>query len=339
MVESVKQPKGADYSRRRFLKQGILGAAGVVGLAKMLPQAQGCMECLTEKLDGKFPIGKTRTVGNTVIPASLETIPQRQPYHPPKEGRMDPMKYLTTFDSGKVTRLADGRMQREYYVWAEDKELEVAEGIKFPAWTYNGFLPGPTLRASAGDRLLIHFENKAGKPHTMHFHGIHPANMDGVFEVVPKGKTFTYDFVAEPFGVFPYHCHMMPLRKHISRGLFGTLIVDPPSPRPPATEMIMVFSPRRQPRPMSRFPVPPLASWTTRFWLRRRTIRKREWCSTFLISRGKRTKFLAPTTENGRRFSHRSGPSVVKPTSFPTQFRTRDWNRAANPRTAWRMFC
>ena len=126
-------------------------------------------------------------------------------------------------------------------IWAEDKELMVATGIKFPAWVYNGFLPGPTLRATEGDRLLVHFENRATKPHTIHFHGIHPANMDGVFEIVPQGKTFTYDFTAEPFGLFPFHCHMMPLRKHIARGLYGTLIVDPPAPRPPATEMIMVM--------------------------------------------------------------------------------------------------
>jgi FtsP/CotA-like multicopper oxidase with cupredoxin domain len=126
-------------------------------------------------------------------------------------------------------------------VVAEDKEIEIAEGLKFPAWVYNGFMPGPTLRATIGDRLIIHFENRGSKPHTIHFHGIHPANMDGVFEVVPPGKTFTYDFIAEPFGLFPYHCHMMPLRKHISRGLYGTLIVDPDPPRPMATEMIMVM--------------------------------------------------------------------------------------------------
>ena len=107
---------------------------------------------------------------------------------------MDPMKYLTAFDYGQVTQLANATSQREYVVVAEDKEIEIAEGIKFPAWVYNGFMPGPTLRASVGDRIIIHFENRGSKPHTMHFHGIHPANMDGVFEVVPEGKTFTYDF-------------------------------------------------------------------------------------------------------------------------------------------------
>ena len=227
-------------SRRNFLRASLLGAAGAVGLTKLAPKAAACMECLTEKLDGKFPIGKTSRVGNQVIPVAYETrLATSSP--PTKPAAMDPMKFLTTFDYGKESKLPDGRTQREYHVSAEDKELEVAPGIKFPAWVYNGYMPGPTLRATQGDSIVVHFENRGTKPHTIHFHGIHPANMDGVFELVPQGATFTYDFTAEPFGVFPYHCHMMPLRKHISRGLYGTLIVDPPTPRPPATEMIMVM--------------------------------------------------------------------------------------------------
>ena len=225
-------------TRRNFLQAGVFGAAGAAGLAK----ARACMECLTEKLDGKFPIGKTNIVGTQVIPVAYESpAAGSNPAWPDQAVEMDPMKFLTAFDYGKETKLPDGRTQREYYIWAEDKELEVAEGIKYPAWVYNGFMPGPTLRATQGDRILIHFENRGTKPHTIHLHGIHPANMDGVFEQVPRGRAFTYDFTAEPFGVFPYHCHMMPLRKHISRGLYGTLIVDPPAPRPLATEMIMVM--------------------------------------------------------------------------------------------------
>jgi manganese oxidase len=199
------------------------------------------MECLSEKLGDRYPIGKTAVVGSQVIPVGSTGKAAAPSGNSPPDELMDPMKYLTAFDYGQVTQLADATSQREYRVVAEDREIEIAEGIKFPAWVYNGFMPGPTLRATVGDRIIIHFENRGSKPHTMHFHGIHPANMDGVFEVVPEGKTFTYDFIAEPFGVFPYHCHMMPLRKHISRGLFGTLIVDPSPPRSPATEMIMVM--------------------------------------------------------------------------------------------------
>jgi FtsP/CotA-like multicopper oxidase with cupredoxin domain len=229
-------------SRRKFLQRGALTVAGAAGLATFQAQeARACMECLSEKLGDRYPIGKTAVVGSQVIPVGSTGKAAAPSGNSPPDELMDPMKYLTAFDYGQVTQLADATSQREYRVVAEDREIEIAEGIKFPAWVYNGFMPGPTLRATVGDRIIIHFENRGSKPHTMHFHGIHPANMDGVFEVVPEGKTFTYDFIAEPFGVFPYHCHMMPLRKHISRGLFGTLIVDPSPPRSPATEMIMVM--------------------------------------------------------------------------------------------------
>ena len=234
--------KPTDFSRRKFLQGGALTVAGATGLSISAGRARACMECLTEKLEGRYPIGQTTVVGNEVIPIG-STGPSLSPGTVSATGgvEMDPTKFLTTFDYGKATRRADGTLEREYVVVAEDKEIEVAEGVKFPAWVYNGFMPGPTLRATVGDRLVIHFENRGSKPHTMHFHGIHPANMDGVFEVVPAGKSFTYDFSAEPFGIFPYHCHMMPLRKHIARGLYGTLIVDPATSRPPATEMIMVM--------------------------------------------------------------------------------------------------
>lgn len=230
-----------DMSRRNLLKALALGTGGAIALGKSLPSAEACIECLTEKLDGKYPVGKTMLVGDTVVPIGLPVPLDTKPYATTQSGPMDPMKYLTAFNYGEATKLSDGRHRREYSIYAEDRELMVAEGIKYPAWTYNGFLPGPTLRATEGDQLVIHFENRGSKPHTIHFHGVHPSNMDGVFEVVPVGKTFTYEFVAEPFGVFPYHCHMMPLRKHISRGLYGTLIVDPVTPRPPATEMMMVM--------------------------------------------------------------------------------------------------
>ena len=61
-----------------------------------------------------------------------------------------------------------------------DKEIEIAPGVKFAAWTYNGRIPGPTLRAREGERLRITFVNGSAHPHTIHFHGIHPAEMDGV---------------------------------------------------------------------------------------------------------------------------------------------------------------
>jgi manganese oxidase len=66
--------------------------------------------------------------------------------------------------------------------------------------------------------------------------------MDGVFEAIAPGGKFTYEFIAQPFGVFPYHCHMEPLEEHISHGLYGVYIIDPKQPRPPADEMVMMMN-------------------------------------------------------------------------------------------------
>ena len=134
-----------------------------------------------------------------------------------------------------------GRL-REYELVARDVELEVAQGVHYAAWTYNGTAPGPVIRATEDDLLRVHFRNEGAHPHTIHFHGIHPANMDGVFEIVPPGGAFTYEFPAKPWGMQLYHCHSTPLKKHIHKGLYGAFIIDPPKARKPAQELVMVLN-------------------------------------------------------------------------------------------------
>ena len=155
----------------------------------------------------------------------------------------DPRTLLREFDYGTVST-EDDRTVRDWTIRAQDREIEVAPGVVFPAWTFNGSIPGPTLRATAGDLMRVRFINDSEHPHTMHFHGIHPADMDGVpmvgRGVIAPGEEFTYIFDAEPFGLHLYHCHVGPLAEHIARGMYGTFIVDPPGGRPPADEMIMV---------------------------------------------------------------------------------------------------
>jgi FtsP/CotA-like multicopper oxidase with cupredoxin domain len=131
---------------------------------------------------------------------------------------------------------------REYELVATDREIEIAPGIFYPAWTYNGTVPGPVIRATEDDLLRVTFRNGGSHPHTIHFHGIHPANMDGVFEIVAPGERFVYEFPARPYGMHLYHCHATPLKKHIHKGLYGAFIVDPPEPRKPAQELVMVMN-------------------------------------------------------------------------------------------------
>jgi FtsP/CotA-like multicopper oxidase with cupredoxin domain len=138
----------------------------------------------------------------------------------------------------------DGSRLREYQIVAIDREIEIAPGVYFPAWTYNGQVPGPTIRATEGDRLRVTFLNQGTHPHTIHFHGWHPPEMDGSLpehQVMPGG-TFVYEFDAEPYGLHLYHCHALPLKRHIHKGLYGAFIVDPRESRPKADELVMVMN-------------------------------------------------------------------------------------------------
>ena len=131
---------------------------------------------------------------------------------------------------------------REYTLTAVDRELEIAPGVFFPAWTYNGTVPGPVIRATEDDVLRVRFVNAGSMPHTIHFHGIHPTDMDGVFEPVASGAELVYEFPARPAGMHLYHCHVSPIKKHIHKGLYGAFIVDPKEPRPPAQELVLVMN-------------------------------------------------------------------------------------------------
>jgi FtsP/CotA-like multicopper oxidase with cupredoxin domain len=143
----------------------------------------------------------------------------------------DPTVVATDFDYGDVSTDTQGRTVREFALTAYDREIEIAPGLFFPAWTYNGRVPGPTLRANEGDLVRVHFTNAGSMPHSIHFHGIHSAYMDGVPGIgrgeVEIGGQFTYEFTAAPFGCHLYHCHAVPLKRHLHKGLYGAYIVNP----------------------------------------------------------------------------------------------------------------
>jgi nitrite reductase (NO-forming) len=127
-----------------------------------------------------------------------------------------------------------------YTLIAQDTTLQIAPDIRVDAWTYNNTIPGPTLTATEGDRVIVHFINKTPMPHTVHFHGDHPSKEDGVFEQIPPNGTYTYDFIATPAGALMYHCHVSPVMQHVRMGLYGAFIVYPKIPLPPAREYVLV---------------------------------------------------------------------------------------------------
>ena len=218
---------------------GVMISVIILGLSLVLYSRASVNEQNSSKIDtvgGHTPGYPTlSTTGDVLDPTSLTINPET--------AVVDPFKYLREFNYGTVTNSSNGTKIREFTLIASDTQTkEVSPGVLYNVWTFNGTIPGPTIRATEGDTIKITLINNGSKFHSIHFHGIHPSEMDGVFEGIAPGGRFTYEFTAEPFGVFPYHCHMQPLEEHITHGLYGALIIDPQKPRPNADEMIMIMN-------------------------------------------------------------------------------------------------
>ncbi len=207
--------KEKSLNRRDFIKAGLFSAAGLAGAAATTyrPVPENALQPV-ERGDHSSHNGMG-TVGSVDNEAN----------------GFDPHVMLTDWDLGVVSTMDNGQTLREYSIVAVDKEIEVAPRIFFPAWTYNGRVPGPTLRATEGDHIRVTFSNAGSHPHTIHFHGIHAASMDGIRQagagLIMPGDSTVYEFDAFPMGCHLYHCHAFPLKRHVHKGLYGAFIIDP----------------------------------------------------------------------------------------------------------------
>jgi FtsP/CotA-like multicopper oxidase with cupredoxin domain len=95
-------------------------------------------------------------------------------------------------------------------------------------WAYDDSVPGPLLRARAGDLLRVQVDNQLLATTSVHWHGIALRNdMDGVPGMtqapINPGTKFTYEFTVPDPGTYFYHPHS---GLQIDRGLYGALLVD-----------------------------------------------------------------------------------------------------------------
>jgi len=121
---------------------------------------------------------------------------------------------------------------REFELTAERTTVRFEGGATAEAWTYNGSTPGPELRVTEGDRVVVRLNNEdIDKGVTIHWHGVVlPCSQDGVpgvtQDAVFPGEQFTYEFVAKEPGTYWYHSHQQSSIQ-AKKGLIGRLIVEP----------------------------------------------------------------------------------------------------------------
>jgi nitrite reductase (NO-forming) len=129
-----------------------------------------------------------------------------------------------------------------FNITVEDKTIEIASGVRYRAWTFNGTSPGPVLHVREGQTVEITFRNRGDMPHSFDIHAAR-VRSDVAFRDVPPGGSLTFRFVAGNPGVFLYHCVTAPAVAHIASGMYGALIVDPERPLPAVdAEFVLVAS-------------------------------------------------------------------------------------------------
>jgi nitrite reductase (NO-forming) len=119
--------------------------------------------------------------------------------------------------------------------------ITIVKGVRYYAWTFDGRVPGPFLRVTLGDTIDFTLVNQGPQPHSMDFHAADIAPSRYYVNVNP-GDSLHYRFTARVPGVFMYHCGTAPVAMHIANGMYGAIIVDPPTPRPLAKEFVLVQS-------------------------------------------------------------------------------------------------
>lgn len=111
------------------------------------------------------------------------------------------------------------------------KEVDIAidnAGNTRRMWTYDGAIPGPIVRVKQGDlvHFTLHNDSANANSHSMDFHAAQLDVLDEFAEVKP-GDTKEFEFRADYPGVFMYHCGAEAMAEHISKGMYGVIIVDP----------------------------------------------------------------------------------------------------------------
>ena len=139
------------------------------------------------------------------------------------------------------------------------QEIEVADGVKYEAWTFGGTVPGPVLHVREGDRITFTMKNRSDEPvtiteptkegspfmqqvaqnnymkaeeatmpmpHSMDFHAGTVAK-DDKWRTIAPGQSIKFDWVANYAGSYIYHCGTPSVLMHTAMGQHGVVVVSP----------------------------------------------------------------------------------------------------------------
>ena len=166
----------------------ILAAAGIAGTALLTTARHSAVR--TETVD----FGRVRT-----------------PVLPAHEARLAPATDANT---------------RTFRIPISHDTVEIADGVRYEAWTIGGTVPGPVIRVRQGDHVKIVLVNQSPMPHSIDFHAAR-IPMSRAFVIVNPGDSLSFEFQPNDPGVYMVHCGTPPVLMHIMQGMYLPIIVDP----------------------------------------------------------------------------------------------------------------
>ncbi len=124
----------------------------------------------------------------------------------------------------------------------QEVEARLDDGIGYKYWTYNGSVPGPFIRVREGDTVDLTITNPKDSlfPHDIDLHAVNGPGGGHTLSNVNPGESTSFHFKALNPGIYIYHCATNPIPLHISNGMYGLILVEPPEGLPPVDKEFYV---------------------------------------------------------------------------------------------------
>lgn len=110
-----------------------------------------------------------------------------------------------------------------------EKEMQLADGVKYMMWTFGGSVPGKFIRAREGDMIEFHLKNHPDNklPHNIDLHSVNGPGGGAESTFTAPGRETVFTFRALNPGLYVYHCATAPVGMHIANGMYGLILVEP----------------------------------------------------------------------------------------------------------------
>jgi nitrite reductase (NO-forming) len=194
-------------------------------------------------MEGKFEA--TGSVANSNVPVSAPASSNAAPSGPVVVSNPAATGADIVRDPTDLPAPIGDRQPEKVRIDLEAVEIEgqLADGVTFTYWTFNGKVPGPFFRVRLGDTVEVHLKNlmNSSMAHSVDFHAVTGPGGGAVFSNTPPGQESVFTFKALIPGLFVYHCATPMVAEHIANGMYGMILVEPEGGLPPVDHEFYVM--------------------------------------------------------------------------------------------------